>query len=79
VVTDIPSFRAITGHGAIGRLWPAGDPARLADALVAVATGAPARRAVRALFDEELSPAVLGRRWTDAYAQVIEASRVGMS
>ena len=79
VVTDIPSFRAVTGHGAVGRLWPAGDAARLADALVAAATGAPARRAVRARFDEALSPAVLGRRWTDAYTRVIEASRAGPS
>jgi len=79
VVTDIPSFRAITAHGAVGRLWPVGDPARLADALVAVATGAPARRAVRSLFDEGLSPAMLGRRWTDAYAQVIQASGEGTS
>ncbi|HEY4145054.1 glycosyltransferase family 4 protein [Pinirhizobacter sp.] len=77
VVTDIPSFRAITGLGAVGRLWPAGNPDRLADALVVVATNASARRGVRARFDEELSPAVLGRRWTDAYAQVIQASRVG--
>jgi glycosyltransferase involved in cell wall biosynthesis len=79
VVTDIPSFGAITGHGAVGRLWPVEDPARLADALVAVATDSTARRAVRARFDEELSPTVLGRRWTDAYAQVIGASRAGTS
>lgn len=79
VVTDIPSFRAITGHGAVGRLWPVGDPIRLADALGAVATGSAARRAVRTRFDEALSPAVLGRRWTDAYAQAIRASRPGAS
>ena len=79
VVTDIPSFRAITGDGVVGRLWPVGDADRLADALVSVSTGAAARRAVRARFDEELSPAMLGRRWTDAYGQVIEASRVGTS
>jgi glycosyltransferase involved in cell wall biosynthesis len=74
VVTDIPSFRAITGNGRVGRLWPVGDASRLAEALVAVATAGAARHAVRAHFDNELSPAVLGRRWTDAYAAVIDAA-----
>src|SRR5207237_10418041 len=34
VVTNIPSFRAITNRGAIGVLWPHGDASACAHALV---------------------------------------------
>ncbi len=34
VVTDIPSFRTLTGNGRIGVLWPVGDSAAFAHALV---------------------------------------------
>ncbi|GAC1672270.1 MAG: glycosyltransferase family 4 protein [Steroidobacteraceae bacterium] len=37
VVTDIPSFRALTGGGAVGRLWPCGDTRALCEALRSVA------------------------------------------
>ena len=33
VVTDIPSFRSLTGPGAVARLWPCGDARALCDAL----------------------------------------------
>jgi len=33
VVTDIPSFRAITGHGLFGALWPPGNSAAFTDAV----------------------------------------------
>lgn len=72
VVTDIPAFRALTGHGRIGWLWPAADTARLAQALVEAATERPSRNAVRAHFEAELSFPALGRRWAQACTQVRE-------
>lgn len=70
VVTDIPSFRALTAGGRVGRLWPCGDAARLADALTAAARAPHDRQAVRAHFDGTLSLEALGRQWTHAYAQL---------
>ncbi|NKJ20385.1 glycosyltransferase [Dyella sp. SG609] len=71
VLTDIPSFRALTGDGRLGRLWPCGDTGRLADALVAMAAAGPTRAEVRAHFDAELSFAAVGRRWAEAYAALL--------
>jgi len=70
VVTAIPAFRALTGDGRVGRLWPCGDAAQLAEALVDVAADRPSPAQVRAHFDATLSFAALGRRWAEAYAQV---------
>jgi glycosyltransferase involved in cell wall biosynthesis len=70
VVTDIPAFRALTDQGRIGRLWPCGDAAALAEVLVAMAAQRPSPAQVRAHFEAALSFAALGRRWADAYAQV---------
>lgn len=72
VVTDIPSFRMLTAEGRIGALWPCGDPARLADALVSTAKERPSRAQVRAYFDDVLSFAAVGRQWAGAYAQVLD-------
>ena len=72
VVTDIPSFRILTGEGSIGALWPRGDAGRLAEALVTTAKNPPTRQQVRAHFDAELSFTAVGRRWAGVYAQVIE-------
>lgn len=74
VVTDIPSFRALTGGGAVGRLWPCGNPNALGAALLSVATvgGSEARRAVRAHFERELSFPALGAKLADMY-QVVAA------
>ncbi|GAB2510502.1 glycosyltransferase family 4 protein [Pseudoxanthomonas sangjuensis] len=77
VVTDIPPFRALTGDGAIGRLWPPGDPERLSGALVdAWSNRAPPGR-VRDHFDATLSFAAVGRRWADAYARVVDSHARG--
>lgn len=75
VLTDIPAFRALTGDGRIGHLWPCGDPARLADALVLAVADRPSPTQVRAHFDATLSFAAVGRRWADAYAQVLVGNR----
>jgi glycosyltransferase involved in cell wall biosynthesis len=74
VVTDIPSFRVMTGGGAVGALWPPGHPDALADALRAAAGGAPARSASRALFDERLSWPAIGRAAVAAYVDAISAA-----
>lgn len=76
-VTDIPSFRALTGDGAVGRLWPTGDARACAGALVDLASQprAAARAAVRAHFDAHLSAESVGRRFTAAYAAIAARRR----
>ncbi len=72
VLSDIPAFRALTGEGRIGHLFPCGDAARLADGLVSAAKARTPRERVRAHFEGALSFAAVGRKWAGAYAQVIE-------
>jgi glycosyltransferase involved in cell wall biosynthesis len=68
-VTDIPSFRSLTGHGAVGALWPTGDAAALCDALLAIAAqpDAARRAAARRHFEYELSFEAVGRKLAVAY------------
>lgn len=77
VLTDIPSFRALTGGGAVGRLWPCGDGQALCAALLSLAAcaGADVRRAVRAHFDRELSFDALGAKLAAMYRDVILRAR----
>jgi glycosyltransferase involved in cell wall biosynthesis len=75
VVTDIPSFRALTGNGSIGHLWPCADAPRLAQALVAAAQNPSTPERVRAHFNATLSFEAVGRRWAHAYAQVHDDRR----
>ncbi|OFW19253.1 MAG: hypothetical protein A3H97_00565 [Acidobacteria bacterium RIFCSPLOWO2_02_FULL_65_29] len=77
VVTDIPAFRAITGNGAIGALWPSDDVRALADALVRVsATGRlEARERVLEHFDRELSWPAIARAARDAYSDACARRR----
>lgn len=74
VVTRIPSFRALVGDCPAAQLWPTGDAAALADALVAAAawTHEDRRRAVRARFDAALSPQQLGRQLRSAYEDLLQ-------
>lgn len=74
VVTNIPSFRALTSEGAMGELWPRGDAAQLAAALVRAAGSRPSREHVRCYFDDNLSFAAVGRKWAGAYAHVLGRS-----
>jgi glycosyltransferase involved in cell wall biosynthesis len=73
IVTDIPSFRALTGAGAVGALWPCGDSQALCAALTSARIGIGVRPAVRAHFDRELSLHSLGRKlaamYVDAHAR----------
>ncbi|HKF96747.1 MAG TPA: glycosyltransferase family 4 protein [Steroidobacteraceae bacterium] len=77
VVTDIPSFRTLTGGGAVGALWRCGDAPALAAALqqAAAHSGAATRAAVRAHFERELSSAALGAKLAAMYADVTERGR----
>jgi len=77
VVTDIPSFRSLTGSGAVGQLWPCGDPRGLADALRSVAARADSATpaAVRAHFERELSFAALGAKLAALYQDTLERKR----
>jgi glycosyltransferase involved in cell wall biosynthesis len=77
VVTDIPSFRALTGAGAVGRLWPCGDSQALSEALQAVAARADAntRSAVRGHFERELSFSALGAKLVTMYRDVSVRTR----
>lgn len=74
LVTDIPSFRALTGDGTIGRLWWRGEPQSFADELRAIASevGAERRAAVRAHFEHELSLPALGRQLATCYVALLD-------
>ena len=73
VVTDIPSFRAMTGDGAVGGLWRPGDADGCVSALVRM--GAVDREVQRRLvldrFRTELAWDVVGARALTAYRSVI--------
>lgn len=72
VVTDIPSFRALTGGGAVGKLWPPGDAHAFCNALLASAgrVDAESRKAVRSHFERELSFSALGVKLGMMYADL---------
>ncbi len=74
VITDIPSFRSLTGGGAVGALWPVGNAEGLCRALLSVAPGlgAETRAAVRTHFDRELSFDAVGAKWAATYADLVE-------
>ncbi len=77
VVTDIPSFRAMTGDGAIGALWPVGNAGALASALLALAQREleVERTCTRAFFERHLSWRVVGAQARAVYETVVEARR----
>jgi glycosyltransferase involved in cell wall biosynthesis len=73
VVTDIPSFRSLTGAAAVGALWPCGDPRALCAALLSIAAhvGPEARAAVRTHFERELSFDALGLKLAAMYQDLV--------
>jgi glycosyltransferase involved in cell wall biosynthesis len=78
VVTDIPSFRSLTGAGSVGALWPRGNARKLCENLLSVAAQPrePARAAARARFDSELSFDAVGRKLASAYGDLVKCRRV---
>jgi glycosyltransferase involved in cell wall biosynthesis len=77
VVTDIPSFRALTAAGSVGALWPCGDPRSFCQALqmIARSAGSEMRAAVRAHFERELSFDALGGKLMAMYEDVLARKR----
>jgi glycosyltransferase involved in cell wall biosynthesis len=78
VVTDIPSFVALTGAGRVGALFPPGDVDALARSLERLGNAADlsARRAgVRAHFDRELSWSAVAQKALASYAAAAAARR----
>jgi glycosyltransferase involved in cell wall biosynthesis len=81
LVTDIPSFRRLTGDGAIGALSPPGDAEAMARAMTAWA-GKPKdvlRRAALAHFERHLSFAAVGERLRSAYESVLSTGALRSS
>jgi glycosyltransferase involved in cell wall biosynthesis len=72
VITDIPSFRAVTAGGEYGGLWPVGDAGALAAMLLdRYGRLTPTtRERTRAYFDERLSFPAVGRQAMDAYTRL---------
>jgi len=68
-VTDIPSFRVLTGQGRVGRLWPTGNAEACASAILTLArsTTSKGRDEVRAHFERALSWPAIGRQARSAY------------
>ena len=77
VVTDIPSFRMLTGGGRTGALWPCGEAGRLCESLLAVAArpAAETRALVRQHFDDELSHAAVGGKMIAAYETLLQGKQ----
>jgi glycosyltransferase involved in cell wall biosynthesis len=77
IVTDIPSFRALLGRGAIGSLWPIGDSEALAAALIRLAQTdhRQQRQAALAHFAQSLSWQRIGELALKAYAEAIALER----
>ena len=77
VVTDIPSFRSLTGGGRVGALWRCGDAHTLRDALLSVAArvSPEARTQARMHFIRELSLEALGSKLASMYNDLVERKR----
>ena len=76
VVTDIPSFRAMTDAGRYGVLFPPGDAEALARGVLAIPPETiPERsRQVRAWFEHALSFPALARQLDAVYREVVDES-----
>ena len=73
VVTDIPSFRMLTGGGRVGRLWPCGNARALSEAVQSIWVGSRSqlRSSVRTHFENELSFHSLGPKLCAMYENVV--------
>jgi len=73
VVTSIPTFRAITGNGAIGALWNPADPMACAQALARAARQdlTLARTQVIEHFERSLSWRAVGQQAMAAYRDIL--------
>lgn len=67
VVTDIPSFRYITGNGRAGFLWRPGNPESFFNAARKSNREKPSREFIRSYFEKNLSYEVLGKNALNMY------------
>ena len=76
VVSDIPTFRVLTGGGAVGALWKTGDAADCARALIEAGRRDPhqARARLANHFRRELSWDAVGRRALEIYREVLSSN-----
>ena len=76
IVTNIPSFRVLTGEGKIGALWPVEDSGALAQALVAQQSRLrpESRKEIRTFFDDNFHWNQIGRQALEVY-QALERGR----
>ncbi|MBI3578418.1 MAG: glycosyltransferase family 4 protein [Ignavibacteriales bacterium] len=72
IVTDIPSFRKITGNGIAGHLWKTGDPNSFAETLQRVQSKKMDRDSIMDYFQSNLSFDCVGREALTAYNQLWE-------
>ena len=77
IVTDIPTFRAITGDGTAGTLWRVEDAGDLARAIRDAVARRQPRKEIRAFFDHHWSHEAIGRAATRVYGAAIRARRNG--
>ena len=76
VISDIPSFRMMTGNGQVGSLFPVGDAQSLAAQLLAIPADAISRhsQAVRAYFVAELSFAAMAAQLEQVYREIASSA-----
>jgi glycosyltransferase involved in cell wall biosynthesis len=74
VLTDIPSFRALTGEGRFGVPWQAGDAASLAEALGRASrmVSPEQRLACATFFERRFSWPAIGERAMEIYRAAIQ-------
>ncbi len=77
VLSDIPSFRLMTGAGTMGGLFPAGDAGAASDQMVRWHSPAEPghRMEVRRWFEEQFSFKAIGRHALDVYRTLADESR----
>jgi glycosyltransferase involved in cell wall biosynthesis len=80
VVTDIPTFRLLTGGGLLGALWEAGNAADCARALADVGRRNlyTERARLADYFSRELSWSAVGTRALEIYEEVVGRRRAAL-
>ena len=74
LITDIPSFRAVTDNGKFGGLWPVGDAETLARTLVDwnARLTPDTTQQIRAYFEANHSLTALGSQAVEAYGRLLQ-------
>jgi glycosyltransferase involved in cell wall biosynthesis len=80
VVTDIPSFQTITGHGRIGALWPVGRAELFAAALLDIISRPlePQSWEARHFFETNWAFPAIGRRALAIYLEVLQKENLSI-